>query len=632
MNFYIDKMILWLKNGEKRIMKFEQDKINIITGNSRTGKTAILEIIDYCFCGSEDTVVIPDECIGENVLWYGVRFGINDKMYTVARGEKDEKTGDFSEDYYFSQTGEIPEIPIVKMKEKELKLILETEFQIDDKIILPYGGKGVRKNVKLSFRYFLVYNTISNNIIDNGKLFFDKMTLDRYKTVWNHTFDLAFNVVSFEYFELQNEIEQKRYEINRLESEFNTYQRKKEKYNYKREILVKHAKEAMVISESLEFEEAFEQIERLILEGANELSAEFSVQQKYIELEEKRNSLNLQITRLKRFKESYGLYKKRIQMEAESLSPVSYVLNNYGQNVEGEYLQFLQILDKQLNKVKSEIGTKRPFEYDVSRKINELKEKIKEIDEKLSRTAKVDYYAIPTAQKLLSLGELKAEYKELKFEPINEIKKQQEIDEKKKALDELLENEKDVEERRQLIIDTLNEYIQTYVEVSSKSLGEYGEYFARFDYKRQRLNLKKDKEARIAQISSSSDHLFMQLCLFAGMHQMLLKDKSKFVPSYLIIDQPSHPYFNNSEYDYSESRESISEKDDWYKVRNIFAMWDVFMKRLLEQRQHFQLIILEHVSEEAWKDCENVHLVATFDGKNDALIPLELCEKKTKEL
>lgn len=91
-----------------------------------------------------------------------------------------------------------------------------------------------------------------------------------------------------------------------------------------------------------------------------------------------------------------------------------------------------------------------------------------------------------------------------------------------------------------------------------------------------------------------------------------MKDKSKFVPSYLIIDQPSHPYFNNSEYDYSESGESISEKDDWYKVRNIFVMWDVFMKKLLEQRQHFQLIILKHVSEEAWKDCENVHLAATF--------------------
>lgn len=74
MRFYIDQLILWLNDGTKRTLQFEEDKINVITGNSKTGKTAILEIIDYCFCGSNDTVVISYEHIGENVLWYGLRF------------------------------------------------------------------------------------------------------------------------------------------------------------------------------------------------------------------------------------------------------------------------------------------------------------------------------------------------------------------------------------------------------------------------------------------------------------------------------------------------------------------------------------------------------------------------------
>ena len=87
MKFYIDKLLLWLKDGSLRTLKFENDKVNIITGNSKTGKTAILEIIDYCLCGSRETVVISREHIGENVIWYGIRFCINDKTYTVARGE-----------------------------------------------------------------------------------------------------------------------------------------------------------------------------------------------------------------------------------------------------------------------------------------------------------------------------------------------------------------------------------------------------------------------------------------------------------------------------------------------------------------------------------------------------------------
>ena len=78
MTFYIKKIVLWLKNGDTRILKFKNDKVNVITGNSKTGKTAILEIIDYCLCGSDSN--ISYEHIGENVLWYGLNFCINEKL------------------------------------------------------------------------------------------------------------------------------------------------------------------------------------------------------------------------------------------------------------------------------------------------------------------------------------------------------------------------------------------------------------------------------------------------------------------------------------------------------------------------------------------------------------------------
>ena len=179
MRFYINKLLLWLKDGSLRTLKFENDKVNVITGNSKTGKTAILEIIDYCLCGSNETVVISREHIGENVAWYGIHFFINDKTYTIARGEISEK-GKFSNDYYFSQTGEIPEVPYAKLGEKELKEILEPEFSIDNEITLSYGGRNTKKDTRLSFRYFLLFNTLSKDIIDNGKTFFDKLHIDRY--------------------------------------------------------------------------------------------------------------------------------------------------------------------------------------------------------------------------------------------------------------------------------------------------------------------------------------------------------------------------------------------------------------------------------------------------------------------
>jgi len=48
MNFFVNKIILWLNNGKMRQIEFLNNKVNIITGSSGTGKSEILSIIDYC--------------------------------------------------------------------------------------------------------------------------------------------------------------------------------------------------------------------------------------------------------------------------------------------------------------------------------------------------------------------------------------------------------------------------------------------------------------------------------------------------------------------------------------------------------------------------------------------------------
>ena len=50
MKFYLKKIVLWLDNGYKRELgEFENNKVNIITGDPSKGKSSILEILDYCF-------------------------------------------------------------------------------------------------------------------------------------------------------------------------------------------------------------------------------------------------------------------------------------------------------------------------------------------------------------------------------------------------------------------------------------------------------------------------------------------------------------------------------------------------------------------------------------------------------
>ena len=626
MNFYIDKLLLWLKDGSLETLQFENDKVNIITGNSKTGKTAILEIIDYCFCGGRDTVTISHEHIGENVAWYGIRFHVNDKLYTIARGEISE--GVFSKEYYFSQTGEIPEKPFEKLGEDELKRILEPEFAIDNEVTLSYGGRGIKRNSKLSFRFFLMFNTLSKDVIDNSKFFFDKLNIDRYRDVWPQLFDLAFKVIDPETVSTQNTIVDLQQELYQLEQN----KKRAEKHESLRDEqiakVVKRAKEAGLVDESVSIDEAFSELLLLTTDQASRLITNFSEEQESERLLEKRDNISLQLAKLRRFKRSYNDYRNRLSLEEDALKPITYIQASFTDKTSGEYYQFLNSLAVELARIKQAISKARPFEQDVEKKIQELNLQLREIDRKLDQTAQVKYHTISTANKLISLGEIKAEIGHIspKEDSLSSIESRiqavtSEIDEKKAVLGS-------VSEKRALIIESLNDYIKTYMNVAKGALDEYGDYSPWFDYKKASLLLRKKQSSMFANISSSSDHLFMHLCLFAGLHHMLLAQESVYVPSFLILDQPSRPYFNTDvDYNYEDSEKLITNKDDWSKVKDIFKLWDRFFDYILSKNMHFQVIMLEHVSEKAWQDCTHTHLVSVFDGLKKALIPVNYSNK-----
>lgn len=87
MKSYIKSIIIFNKNGEKRIVPLKQG-VNIITGESKTGKSALVEIIDYCLCSTRCT--IPKGKITEFSYLYSLVMDINDNSYVIARYNWDE--------------------------------------------------------------------------------------------------------------------------------------------------------------------------------------------------------------------------------------------------------------------------------------------------------------------------------------------------------------------------------------------------------------------------------------------------------------------------------------------------------------------------------------------------------------
>ena len=82
MKSYISAIILFCQNGEKRIVSLEPG-VNIITGESKTGKSALLEVIDYCLCSTRCTV--PKGKITDFTHLYTIAMFIRDHIIIIAR-------------------------------------------------------------------------------------------------------------------------------------------------------------------------------------------------------------------------------------------------------------------------------------------------------------------------------------------------------------------------------------------------------------------------------------------------------------------------------------------------------------------------------------------------------------------
>ena len=48
MPFQIKEIVLYSGSGDRRRLRFNVNRVNIITGKSGTGKSAIVPILDYC--------------------------------------------------------------------------------------------------------------------------------------------------------------------------------------------------------------------------------------------------------------------------------------------------------------------------------------------------------------------------------------------------------------------------------------------------------------------------------------------------------------------------------------------------------------------------------------------------------
>jgi hypothetical protein len=149
--------------------------LTIITGESKSGKSAISHILDYCL-GSKSCHV-PLGIIREKVAWYAVRLLLEHGELFVARRNPDAGNKTSFEIFLDTQPGVSPDTA-EELKANSnldgLRKVLSSSVGIGENLHVPAEGQ-TRDPLEANFRHSVIYSFQDQSLIDNkNQLFYSQ--------------------------------------------------------------------------------------------------------------------------------------------------------------------------------------------------------------------------------------------------------------------------------------------------------------------------------------------------------------------------------------------------------------------------------------------------------------------------
>lgn len=615
MKFHIESLHLWLNSGHRRTVSFLPNKVNVITGDSHTGKTAILDIFDYCFFASDHR--ISESIINENVAWYGLRIHVNGKVYLLARRAPVGTTA--SADYHFSAIGELPDAqPSANIVASVLKKLLSADFGIDQDVRIPFGGRMLQANSRISLRFFLLFNTISQDIITHSDQFFDKQNQTRYQEALPRIFDIAVGIDTVENISKREKRLELERRLARQQKLLLKTEEKREQFNAQLAETVARARGYGLIAEDADGGAPVEALKKVVTD--HESGTDLHVSRKYEEISSEIYRVARKIRGMNRFVSELGNRKSTLKETEDSLRPVDYLISNFEESVRTSVFdEILANLSEGLREIKAATAKKTPLDSNIAEIVKGLRAKHDSLAEELKTLPSEMESFQNDREKYLFIGETKAKLELYADEDADASTDNADLIARLESEIEALSVEP-VEDRKELFTRALDEAIQDYISLTSAALGNYGEYRSAFNYAEKKLHLRKPKTLSTENVGSSSNHMFLHLFLFLGLHELIMRDGGIHVAPFLIIDQFSRPYWGEDDKT-SEGSERDLAASDVAKVRLALVLLDHFIGMAKEMGKEFQMIVFEHVKPKHWEGLEHIHLVEIFSDGN-ALIPL----------
>ena len=660
MYFQIRAILLWPRNPafKPRRLRFEPGKVNVISGASRTGKSAVIPIIDYCLGSS--TCSIPVNTIRRHCEWFGV-------IVSTAQGDKlfarREPGAQRSTDHMFlMEADSIEEVPqrIVKNTNADAVKRLLDDLAALSKLDFSGGDESTGFDGRPSFRDLAAFIFQPQNIVANPDVLFFKTNTYEHREKLRKIFPYVLGAVTPGLMAKQFELQRTRSELRRKERELKEAQEVSAgwladltaKFSEAQELgLTPKPEQPPTREQMIELLEEVVARTDLTITVSTATISEALRELDGLEAEEREVSRELTTLRhrlgeMNRMRAGGDQYDAAIGLQRGRLELSSWLAGHTAHESDcpmcGSHTASarnkLAVLSERLKEVEAEAGVDKEVPAAFDRELQRVTTEVSATTERLrsvqirkralsgrSKEASERQFAAKKAERFV--GNLEAAldlHRRLGSDSglMDEVAKLREV---VRALESEL-REQDVETRKRRALDAVNTRagrLLPFLDVENAD--------DPISLEINDLTIKvrgADRDDYLSEIGSGSNWLSYHLAMLLALHQFYLAQPHSPVPGFLVVDQPSQVYFPKN----LVPRPDEEEQDLRLRDEDIDAVRKVFEtlgKVVLEAQGKLQVIVLDHAGRDVWGGILGVVGLREWRG-GTKLVPMTWLEDSSK--
>lgn len=621
----IRELVLYGYNGEVRHLPFALGQVNIITGRSKSGKSVVGDIIDYCLGG--DSCNIADGVVRDNVAWYGLLLQFEHERVFVARKNPDK--GQQTTGVCYIDIGEKIEAPdncdfSSNTNVSGIEESLTRRIGISENLnTLPEGQS--RLPLAANIRHALYYCFQGQDEIAAKNFLFHHQSDDFITQAIKDTIPYFLGAISEEALALENE-------RSILKRKLTLEKRKLEENRFlmgggsERAIsLIGEARQAGLIDASTQidyqnYREMYSVLQTAMnwspsMIGSNSGMDRLTfLQSKLQEIRDEFDEIGISLDNARKFVGETAGYSGEAQhqkMRLESIGLFEQLNFNPGKcplcsgtleqplpSVEMIKASIVN-LDKSIASVTREQPKLRAFISDLEREREKKQEEIKaleaEIDGLYQQESERARLRDINARRGKVVGRISLWVESVENDTESEKQEQivKRIEERIKEIDDILDRDS-VEERKQSALSRIQEDMTKWAKALQL---EHSDNPYRLDLNKVTVVVDKpERPVPLKQLGSGSNWVGVHLIAYFALQRFFV-NANRPVPRFLFLDQPSQVYFPSE----------LDEKQiDWNEVNK---MYQFIIDRTNELNGKLQVIVVDHadLKEDSFRQfiCEN---------------------------